>query len=151
MRSPLECGGADTSCQGSRWRQDVQQTHRVSVGVAGISRGGGGYQADRTNRLVTINQYRRCRGWAVDGIILRRCRGSRQYSSSIVNCFHPLLILFTRYIGGGLCNTNKQLQISIDGQLRLDRSVRLQTDNFRLFLRQQTDKRQPFVCTMSGQ
>jgi hypothetical protein len=34
----------------------------------------------------------------------------------------------------------------IDGQLRL---VRLQTDSFRLFLRQQMDKRQTSVYTMS--
>jgi hypothetical protein len=35
---------------------------------------------------------------------------------------------------------------AIDGQFRL---VCLQTDDFRLFLRQQKDKRQTFVCTMS--
>jgi hypothetical protein len=35
---------------------------------------------------------------------------------------------------------------SIDGQVRL---VRLQTDNFRLFLRKQTDKRQNSVCKIS--
>ncbi len=34
----------------------------------------------------------------------------------------------------------------MDGQVLL---VRLQTDNFRLFFRQQTDKRQTSVCKMS--
>ncbi len=38
---------------------------------------------------------------------------------------------------------------AIDGQVSLVPLIRLQTDNFRLFLRQQTDKRQTFVCTMS--
>jgi hypothetical protein len=36
--------------------------------------------------------------------------------------------------------------VIIDGQIPLVRLIRLQTDNFRLFLRQQTDKRQlPFA------
>jgi hypothetical protein len=36
--------------------------------------------------------------------------------------------------------------IAMDGQVRL---VRLQTNNFCLFLHQQMDKRQIFICTMS--
>jgi hypothetical protein len=36
----------------------------------------------------------------------------------------------------------------IDGQVRLVRLVSLQTDNFRLFVREQTDKRQTSVCRM---
>ncbi len=47
-------------------------------------------------------------------------------------------------------------QQSIDGQVRLVHLVRLvrlvclQRDNFRLFLHQQTDKRQTTLCTMSN-
>ncbi len=38
---------------------------------------------------------------------------------------------------------------SLDGQVNLVHLVRLQTDNFHLFLRQQTDKQQTFICTLS--
>ncbi len=41
------------------------------------------------------------------------------------------------------------LLLSIDGEVRLLRSVCLQMNNFRLFLHQQSDKRQTSVCTMS--
>jgi hypothetical protein len=36
-----------------------------------------------------------------------------------------------------------------NGQVRLIRLVRLQTDNFPLFLRQLMDKRKIFICKMS--
>jgi hypothetical protein len=40
--------------------------------------------------------------------------------------------------------------ICIDGQVRLGRLIRFQTDNLRLFLHQQKDKQQTSVCTMSN-
>ncbi len=44
---------------------------------------------------------------------------------------------------------NLDWPVLIDGQAHLVRLVHLQMDNFRLFLRQQTDKRQTSVSTMS--
>ncbi len=48
--------------------------------------------------------------------------------------------------------SQKNCLIHIDGHvrlIRLARLVRLQMDNYRLFLRQQMDNRQTSVCTMN--
>jgi hypothetical protein len=42
-----------------------------------------------------------------------------------------------------------EAHIHIEGQVHVVRLIRLQTDNFHLFLYQQTDKRQTSVCTIS--
>jgi hypothetical protein len=43
----------------------------------------------------------------------------------------------------------KYIHLHIDGPVRLVRLDRLQKDNFRLFLRQQTDRQQTSVCKMT--
>ncbi len=53
------------------------------------------------------------------------------------------------FIDGRLTSWNFNWFVCIDEHVRLVRLIRLQTENFRLFLRQHTDKRQTYVCTIS--
>jgi hypothetical protein len=67
------------------------------------------------------------------------CKRRRVHIFNIYKCTYCTYIILT-------CTIFVHILMGIDRQVRL---VRLQTNNFRLFLRKQMDKQQTSICTMS--